>query len=405
MIKYVLESKNVEYKDQNWKQIQNNFLMDSIKEGKKISPDQLIHEAFKKDMNIAIKQMGDEITAKYPKALIFSPIVVVEEIDKEKAKATITFVVYPKAELDKFDVNIKPDSKYEPVTKVAVDEVYKKFIAEYPLLKEVDEPIKDNDYVRYDIEVTKDNQVLYSKKDLDTKVATDFLPASLSNELVNHKLNDVFTFESPEKETIKITVNKIFRPFKTQLTNDNIKEIKVAGINSLDDLYKQLSANFKKEMASGYLLNFLKKVFITLSEKYGFDLAPILIDTQVQNFIDDKLATFPPQRAQEIRNAIANKQKDGYEIIDIAKTNVRNSLINSIIEYTLSSLMKNKISDEEIDKFYEIVKEETAFSGPVKLSRENAADILVKQKMALNLLNLNDKDSYQALSNDLGLRI
>lgn len=406
MIKYVLETKTIEFKDQEWKQIKNNFLMESIKEGKKISPDQLIEEAFKSDTNKIVESMGKELKEKYPNCLAFSPIVVVEDITKDKAKAVVTIVIYPKAEFDKIDINIKPDGKYEMVTKGAIDEIYKKFVDDYPLLKEVEDQSKENDYVRYNISVSKDKKEILSRKDLDKKIVKDENPNSINSQLMNRKVNESFSVNTPENENIKITVTKVFRPIKTKLTNDNIKEIKIEGINTLDDLYNQLSMNLKNEMASSYLLDYMKKAIETVGNKYGFDLPPILLDTQVNDFIKSKLAMLPPDKANLLRNAIENKQKDGYEIFDLAKTNVRNSLLGAIIEFTFSLLIKNKITEKEAEEFYKSIKEKTLIStGSNELTKAQSDVILAKQKAALNLLYLNDKESYEAVSKDLELTI
>lgn len=406
MIKYVLETKTIEFKDQEWKQIQNNFLMESIKEGKKISPDQLVEEAFKSNTNKIVKSMGKELKDKYPSCLAFSPIVVIEDITKDKAKAVVTVVIYPKAEFDKIDTNIKPDGKYEMVTKGAIDEIYKKFIDEYPLLKEVEDESKENDYVRYNISVSKDKKEILSRNDLDKKIVKDENPNSINSQLMNRKVNESFSVNTPENENIKITVTKVFRPIKTKLTNDNIKEIKIEGINTLDDLYNQLSMNLKNEMASSYLLNYMKKAIETVGNKYGFDLPPILLETQVNDFIESKLAMLPPDKANLLRNAIDNKQKDGYEIVDLAKTNVRNSLLGTIIEFTFALLIKNKITEKEAEEFYKSIKEKTLIStGSRELTKAQSDVILAKQKAALNLLYLNDKESYEAVSKDLELTI
>lgn len=406
MIKYVLETKTIEFKDQEWKQIQNNFLMESIKEGKKISPDQLVEEAFKSNTNKIVESMGKELKDKYPSCLAFSPIVVIEDITKDKAKAVVTVVIYPKAEFDKIDTNIKPDGKYEMVTKGAIDEIYKKFIDEYPLLKEVEDESKENDYVRYNISVSKDKKEILSRNDLDKKIVKDENPNSINTQLMNRKVNESFSVNTPENENIKITVTKVFRPIKTKLTNDNIKEIKIEGINTLDDLYNQLSMNLKNEMASSYLLNYMKKAIETVGNKYGFDLPPILLETQVNDFIESKLAMLPPDKANLLRNAIDNKQKDGYEIVDLAKTNVRNSLLGTIIEFTFALLIKNKITEKEAEEFYKSIKEKTLIStGSRELTKAQSDVILAKQKAALNLLYLNDKESYEAVSKDLELTI
>lgn len=406
MIKYVLETKTIEFKDQEWKQIQNNFLMESIKEGKKISPDQLVEEAFKSNTNKIVESMGKELKDKYPSCLAFSPIVVIEDITKDKAKAVVTVVIYPKAEFDKIDTNIKPDGKYEMVTKGAIDEIYKKFIDEYPLLKEVEDESKENDYVRYNISVSKDKKEILSRNDLDKKIVKDENPNSINSQLMNRKVNESFSVNTPENENIKITVTKVFRPIKTKLTNDNIKEIKIEGINTLDDLYNQLSMNLKNEMASSYLLNYMKKAIETVGNKYGFDLPPILLETQVNDFIESKLAMLPPDKANLLRNAIDNKQKDGYEIVDLAKTNVRNSLLGTIIEFTFALLIKNKITEKEAEEFYKSIKEKTLIStGSRELTKAQSDVILAKQKAALNLLYLNDKESYEAVSKDLELTI
>lgn len=406
MIKYVLETKTIEFKDQEWKQIQNNFLMESIKEGKKISPDQLVEEAFKSNTNKIVESMGKELKDKYPSCLAFSPIVVIEDITKDKAKAVVTVVIYPKAEFDKIDTNIKPDGKYEMVTKGAIDEIYKKFIDEYPLLKEVEDESKENDYVRYNISVSKDKKEILSRNDLDKKIVKDENPNSINTQLMNRKVNESFSVNTPENENIKITVTKVFRPIKTKLTNDNIKEIKIEGINTLDDLYNQLSMNLKNEMASSYLLNYMKKAIETVGNKYGFDLPPILLETQVNDFIESKLAMLPPDKANLLRNAIDNKQKDGYEIVDLAKTNVRNSLLGTIIEFTFALLIKNKITEKEAEEFYKSIKEKTLIStGSRELTKAQSDVILAKQKAALNLLYLNDKESYEAVSKELELTI
>ncbi|VEU75355.1 trigger factor [Mycoplasmopsis maculosa] len=404
MVNFKTKKIFIDFQDELLNKEKNEALMTAIATNQKIRMEDInkiaLNGYVKKQTDTLIK----EINTESPKSLILQPILNIIEEKENAIKAELSISYYLFSDLNKVDLeNSKIELEYQQPPVEYLDEIYNNMVNNYTLLKESKEAIKQDDFITFDADIYFADQLVKQEKNIEIEVkqTNDF---SINNLVIGKNKNELIETNAPDGTFWKITINKILRPTVTKLTNENISEIRLSGVNSLEDFKNKIYYDTRKENVQLYLLKFYENAINSITNKNEFNIPEENINYNTNLNIDNYLMQLMPEHRQSILEEFKNKTQNAKNMLETARMQAISSFNISITENAILTRTKIEVTDEEAQDKFNKLKESIASNNP-NMSIENVKRMLKHQKCALYLIKIWDKELYEKVSKDIELDV
>ncbi|WP_027120904.1 trigger factor-related chaperone [Mycoplasmopsis lipofaciens] len=406
MINYKTKTEKIIFDSTEWKEMQNQIIINAIKNKQKVDPKNLFNNIFHNEVQKVSQKLQNSIYIENAKNLIpYEPSVNVNKLDAESCDAEIKVTYFEADELNKINYkNIKVDFKYTQISQEELDGAFEKFISNYPLITYVKDKSKFGDYIKLSLKISEKGKIIDSKDDLTLQV----IPSknfSINNLLNNRSENETFSINDPENKNWTITIKEIQRVIPTKLTNDNIQKINM-NINSLDDLKQKLERDFLKDRASNELLRFFDKVITQLIIQNNIELEEEILRADAKEFIFNFLKQnqnnieFQNLTVEKIINSNNpmhnNLVRNAYEI---SKKRIQ----SRVIEFVVWSNEKLYITEELVNSEFKHIQNVLGQNN--NITKDVLNKILKHQKIALFFAKQVDESLYNTFVKNIGFEL
>ncbi|QSF13640.1 trigger factor-related chaperone [Mycoplasma sp. Mirounga ES2805-ORL] len=404
MINYSIKTVNVKLTQQEWKEFQNGVVVKAMNEQTQIQKQEIISYALDMVVQSKIREALEELDKFEDKTIVpIAPNVEVILVDENKFEAQIKITYYSLSELEKFDYkNLKFDFAVQPLKNEFLELAFQKFTQSYPLLTPIQDFVQVGDHVTIDYSVIHPmtGNVLDQKQNITlvTRMSPGF---SINSLLLNRMPGNSFKIRDPKGNDWMIIIKGNRRPIPTTLTNNNINKTGIENINSLEDLKKRLFMDFRKEHYSSELLRFYERTMreIVVNSKMNFSPENLKMGL-VEYFqkISDGTANIDPDEV------LKDKDPKTIELVASGDKSTKAKIIASTFEFMVLNTEKIKVTDKEIENETNYIQ--SMLTSNNKMANKKLAEsILTRQKIALSLAKVINKDVYTVISKELNLRV
>lgn len=403
MKKYPLNTieKNIACSSSEWKKVKNDILMSAIKEKKQTKPDQIMNRSLMflqtkyAHKVVAETKINDE--AKY---YVFTPHFSNEKMTQDECSFDIKFQYFDFEKITEQDL-FKHKFSFVPkiMTEKEREADWERMKNNFTILKAA-EMVKNNDHVTCEIIPSFGGKELTEFKNNIVVIANNEDKEGLPKELIDHKINDVWTHSENQEEKIKITILKIERPTNIVLTEENLHESGLKEFKNLTELKtsfikdnKWINYNFEL----GRFLNEFIKNFSTNNElEFDINILSTLLEENLERF----LSKLPVDKFKEFEKGLTGeKEKDA--LIDELSIDLKQNIWKDII----TSFVKNfknfsSVTDEEIEKekrFINLIYSPEKINE-LKINEERITKAILDKKVSTFILEKLDPESYAKIN-------
>ncbi|WP_027335070.1 trigger factor-related chaperone [Mycoplasmopsis felifaucium] len=340
------------------------------------------------------KEAGENI-------FLMPPHVKVSKYDQNETVYTIELVYYSFEEFKKVRLdNLSISFEYKELPIQSLEETYNKVVNNYPMLVPSEKACETGDCVKVDATVVKGDKVVLDDKNkiIYAEGTSKFTVNSL---VIGHKAGEYFETTAPDSALIKIKIHEILKTTPTNLTDENIKDIKLENINTLEDLKNKIYSDARKENASNQLLQYYQKAFQAISLANSFALPDNYVVIDADDMIQKEIMQIDPAKRDAFVESLNKNDETGKAIKNQLWQRAVNSYFNYLIENIIYHNGSLKITPEEIKNEQLFARDVIGYSLNNEDQMKQVQIVLIRKKIALYLLKQNNKDIYEKMSIDL----
>lgn len=320
----------------------------------------------------------------------------------EGLRFAIFIVFYPFFVLQRIQLAGLPiPFQYMPIDQATLEANFQKFIASYPIIREVEGPIRDEDLVVISSKISRNGALLQENNEIIIE-AQNTPNFSLNRIILGRMINETFITEAPDGNLIETTIHSIKRPEPTYLTDENVKEIKLEGINTLNDLRAKVAFDTRREHAAAELLGYFQKALQFLVRALQIVIPNDYVEAEVSNLLlieHMNLMKTPGNRVNLMQEVTQNTSL-GVSTRRRLREKAEAMFVNQLLENVIIMQSGINVMPDEIQREMFFLRNSGAI--PEKdITEETVRSIIMNQKMALFLLKINNPYAYNLISQDL----
>ncbi|WP_338822822.1 trigger factor-related chaperone [Mycoplasmopsis felifaucium] len=393
-----LEAEKAKLLIQLWQQKNNGDNKINSNEIENIARTNLMKAKVDNFVSEAKKEAGENV-------FLMPPHVKLSKDDENETVYTIELVYYSFAEFKKVRLdNLSISFEYKELPIESLEETYNKVINNYPMLVPTENACETGDCVKVDATVIKDDKVVLNDKNkiIYAEGTSKFTVNSL---VIGHKAGEYFETTAPDTAVIKIKIHEILKTTPTNLTDENIKDIKLENINSLEDLKNKIYSDARKENASNQLIQYYQKAFQSISIANSFSLPENYIVIDADDMIQREIMQINPAHRDAFVESLNKNDEQGKAVKNQCWQKAVNSYFNYLIENIVYHNGGLKITPEELTNEQLFARDVIGYSLNNEEQMKQVKVVLIRKKIALYLLKQNNKDIYEKMSKDLQLTV
>ncbi|WP_029512946.1 trigger factor-related chaperone [Mycoplasmopsis iners] len=405
MINFIEKTISIKFEKQEWQKLQNETLMEAMKNNKQIQPNDLVRSAVEKVVEEEMLKLKAQVDKEYPSAYNpVAPNVRIHKVDAENFDATLEFTFYTLEELEKINYkNLPIQFEYRKVDLEKIENAFKKFVENYPVLMDVETPIQLGDIVTIAYQTTKEGQEDEKVEALaiDAKESNSF---SINAAIIGKKVNETFELNDPKNVHWTITIKKVERKTPTTLTDENIHLTKIPEITSIEKLKERLLVDYTMDHASNELLRYYKLAMFQIGAENKVEFSFGNLEFEMMQIFRKHPRILPTEFID--KNIKQLLQEQDPRIIDLmikVQNNAKYTILTQLTEFLITKKENIKITPEEAKIAHEHIMA-TNISDQT-LTVEQMAQVLHTQKIALYLAKYNNPEAYELISKDLKLSV
>lgn len=403
MINFLSKKTTLEASGNEWLQKQNAIVAKNIAANKKISPDEILHEALQEILDSKIEEFNEEVK-QMEDVYVCEPNVNIITLTGAQAKCEINFVYYTNEELSKIKYEpIKVNFNYKTISQQDIQNAFNKFCATYPIFTPIPGPIAEGDYVYCSYKIVKKGQVIEENPGIEIKAKSN-QQYILNNFIIGKKVGESQNFNDPENNNWTVAIMGAKRALPTQLTNMNVAMTNLPGIKTIDDLWRKFYHDVIKENAEAELLRYYELVADKLIEKNQIRVSPALLVPYYERYVKQFLnsSSGNEQSKGDILMALENKTPEGMKIMDSANKYALHYGSMAVINDYIFNVEKLNVSKTEVDELFNEI--DRSFTTEQLKNKNTLTYILKTQKIALAIARKNNETFVKQIAQDMGIK-
>ncbi|UUM19410.1 trigger factor-related chaperone [Mycoplasma sp. 1018B] len=408
-INYHQKSIKIALEKNEWKNLQSKILLENLQKQQKATPQQLLKQSIDNVIQNQIDKLKEEIEKETNSKNIYNPVPPTVNIFKgneNELEFELIFCYYKLEEL----VNLKHKDLtneffYQEIDLNKMNQAFEHFINNYPIFKDINSgKVEKNDLVEITYQTTKAEKIItpWTTIQLEAKKKNDSF--NINELLIDKEYGQTFEVNDPTNVHWIIKINNGQRKEYTQISNENIKLVKIKEIKNIDDLKKRLIQDYSMDHASSQLLRYYKHIIFEIGKVNIVKFSNSNLEYEMTNLIKKNQHLIPNHLLNKTLAELTNENNPQLKHFLIqVENNAKFALLTRLIEFLITRTYQITISEEEAKIAYEHIMA-TNISDHV-LTVNDMANVLHTQKIALVLAKYNNPQIYDKISQDLKLTI